>query len=123
LAPDTLGSLGGLACASAAPSAGGRLTTAGTFPVTCTGLTAPNYLVTYVAGKHTVAAGGDGGDGEGDGDGDGAGDGGAAPPGATTVVPARLLETRRGAGLETVDHDFEGGGRVADRAVIAVDVA
>jgi CSLREA domain-containing protein len=112
-AGDTIGSLGGLSCASAAPASGGVLTTAGTFAVTCSGLKAPNYTVSYVAGTHTVQAGPE-----------------PEPepepeprPAASTVVPARLLETRVGEGLETIDGLFEGVGRVAAGGVIEVDVS
>jgi hypothetical protein len=111
VAPDTIGSLGGLTCTSAAPTTGGRVTTAGSFAVTCSGLQAPNYSVTYRTGTHVVRS---------------SPTTEPAPdpvPGATTVVPARLLETRSGDGLETVDGRFESVGRVAARSTIEVGVA
>jgi ELWxxDGT repeat protein len=40
-----------------------------------------------------------------------------------TLVPARLLETRSGAGLVTVDGAFQGGGRVGAGAVLELLVA
>jgi hypothetical protein len=39
------------------------------------------------------------------------------------LVPARLLETRSGAGLSTVDGLFRGGGRVGARSVTELTVA
>ena len=40
-----------------------------------------------------------------------------------SVVPARLLETRSGPGMVTVDHLFEGGGVVAAGSVVELPVA
>jgi ELWxxDGT repeat protein len=50
---------------------------------------------------------------------------GYVPDGSTTVSldPARLLETRTGPGLETIDGQFEGEGRVAAAEVIEVQIA
>jgi hypothetical protein len=40
-----------------------------------------------------------------------------------SVVPARLLETRAGPGMSTVDHLFQGGGVVTAGSVVDVQVA
>ena len=48
------------------------------------------------------------------------------PPGSASVFgvpPARLLETRRGPGLVTVDHLFQGVGKAGTGSVIALQVA
>lgn len=41
----------------------------------------------------------------------------------TSVTPARLLETRSGAGNDTIDDRFEGDGQVAARQTLELDVA
>lgn len=50
---------------------------------------------------------------------------GFAQPGATTntLIPARLLDTRGGAGNTTIDRRFEGDGQVNPNEVIQLDVA
>jgi hypothetical protein len=40
----------------------------------------------------------------------------------TALTPARLLETRSGAGLTTIDHLFEGGGAIGNDASIDVQI-
>jgi hypothetical protein len=47
----------------------------------------------------------------------------ATPPGFNSVNLARLLETRSGPGLKTIDRGFEGVGRLADGDIFELQVA
>lgn len=45
------------------------------------------------------------------------------PPGVLPLTPARLLDTRSGSGVATVDGRFEGGGRVGSGGTVELEVA